>query len=126
MSHFGIGLSIVAIALSAGLTAQTSGSQVRDPADAKSSQTAAPVPWLDPSLANSSDRAKMLAISVATVHSCSAGSSAICYGLCAPNPDQANSEQPAVGKSAPIKQLDAIKNKATTPVLSTENRKPKN
>jgi hypothetical protein len=121
MSRFGI--SIALVTLSASLAAQTASP---GQTDAKSSQTAAPVPWLDPSLANASDRAKMLAISVATVHSCSAGSSAICYGLCAPNPDQANSEQPAVGKSAPIKQLDAIKNEATTPVLSTENRKPKN
>jgi hypothetical protein len=102
MSRFGISIGLVT--LSASLAAQTASP---GQTDAKSSQTAPPVPWLDPSLANASDRAKMLAIS-------------------APNPDQANSEQPAVGKSAPIKQLDAIKNKATTPVLSTENRKPKN
>jgi len=118
MSRFGI--LMVVVALSAGLAAQTSGAQAQDDADSKSSKTVTPVPWLDPSLATSPDRAKMLAISVATVRDCSAGSSAICYGLCAPSSDHANREQPASHKSAPIKQQNATRSEPTTPVLRAE------
>jgi hypothetical protein len=124
MSRIGIGVSIVAVALSAAFAARPAGAQEPGQVAAKSIPTTPPIPWFDPSLANTADRAKMLAISVATVHSCSAGSSAICYGLCAPNPDQANREQPASRKSEPTKQQNAIKSNATPPVLSAANRKP--
>jgi hypothetical protein len=111
MSRFGI--LMVVVTLSAGLAAQTSGPQLRDPADAQNIQPVTPVPWLDPSLANASDRAKMLAISVATLRNCSAGSPAICYGFCAPNPDHANLEQSAIRKPVPTKQLSPTKSKPT-------------
>jgi hypothetical protein len=118
MSRFGI--LMVVVALSAGLAAQSSGVQAQDDSDSKSSKTVAPVPWLDPSLATSPERDKMLAISVATVRDCSAGSSAICYGLCAPSSDHANREQPASHKSAPIKLQNATRSEPTTPVLRAE------
>ncbi|MGA2345536.1 MAG: hypothetical protein ABSF93_05985 [Candidatus Sulfotelmatobacter sp.] len=125
MSRFGIGIGIgiwiVAVALSAALTAQTTGAQQPGQADAKSIQTAPPIPWLDPSLANRPDRAAMLAIAVATVRECSAGSSAVCYGFCAPSPDDgsdhANREQPAGRESAPIKPQNAIKSKPTVAII---------
>jgi hypothetical protein len=115
MSRFGV--LMVLVALSAGLSAQTTAPATEAPAqgqtDAKSIQPVPPIPWFDPSLANASDRAKMLAISVATVHNCSAGSSAICYGFCAPKPENSNSEPSASRRSTPIKQQSAIKSKPT-------------
>jgi hypothetical protein len=118
MSRFGI--LMVVVTLSAGLAAQTSGIQVQDSADARSIKPVTPVPWLDPSLTNSPDRAKMLVIGVASVRSCSAGSSAICYGLCTPSsdhgPDHTNLEPPASRESTPIKQQNALKSK---PALSS-------
>ncbi len=127
MSHFGI--LIVAVALSASLSAQTTAQTTTQTAEApaqgqaaaKSIQTAPPIPWLDPSLADASDRAKMLAISVATVHDCSAGSSAICYGFCAPSPDPASREQSASRRSALIKRQNAIKSKTSAIALSAGN-----
>jgi hypothetical protein len=107
MSRFGILMFVVA--LSAGLAAQTSAAQRQDPADAKSIHSVTPVPWLDPSLANSPDGAKMLAISVATVRDCSAGSSAICYGWCVPSADHSNRAQGVGPKSTPIKLQNAVK-----------------
>jgi hypothetical protein len=116
MSRFG--MLIVAVALSAGLAAQTARAQAQNDADSKKIKTVAPIPWLDPSLAGSPNRAAILAISVATVRDCSASSSAVCYGFCAPSPDHANREQPTSGESTPIKQQNAIK---SNPVVTIEN-----
>ncbi len=111
MSRFGI--VMVVVALSAGLAAQTS--DVPTSPDPKSIKTVRVVPWLDPSLANSPDRATILAIGVASARECSASSSAICYGFCARSSDQQ------------IKQQNTPKSKATDAdeagnrKLSTEN-----
>jgi hypothetical protein len=107
MSRFGI--LMVVVGLAASLAAQAPGAPVQDPTDSKSIKIATPVPWLDPSLANAPDGAKMLAISVATVRDCSAGSSAICYGLCAPSSDHANGVQTTSRESAPTKPQNAVK-----------------
>jgi len=104
MSRFGS--LMVAVALSAGLAAQTTGAQQQGPAEAKSIPTAPPIPWLDPSLANAPDRATRLIIGVATRGDCSASSSAICYGFCAPRPDHRDQQQAASRESASIKQKD--------------------
>jgi hypothetical protein len=126
MSRFGIGISIVAVALFAAFAAQPAGAQEPGQADAKSIQPTPPIPWLDPSLAAAPDRAKMPAISVATVHECSSGSSAICYGFCAPAPDHANREPATSRESSRIKQQTSVKGKPTdartgNQALKTEN-----
>jgi hypothetical protein len=122
MSRFG--MLMVIVALSAALAAQTTGVQP-GPADAKSIQTAPPIPWLDPSLANRPDRAAMLAIAVASIRDCSAGSTAVCYGFCAPSSDHGsdhgNPEHPAPGESAEMKQKNAIRNTAAGPGTRAEN-----
>jgi hypothetical protein len=107
MSRFGI--LMVVVALSAGLAAQSPGAQQQAPADAKSIPTAPPILWLDPSLADAPDRATTLAIAVATRRDCSASSSAICYGFCAPRPDRRDRERASRHKSAPIKQKNPAK-----------------
>jgi hypothetical protein len=114
MSRFGI-MMVVVVVLSAGLAAQTTGAQQQGQSDAKSTQTVPPIPWLDPSLADAPDRATTLAIAVATRRDCSANSTAICYGFCAPRPDQRNQEQPTSRESAPIKEQNPATGKLPQP-----------
>lgn len=121
MSRFGI--VMVVVALCAGLAAQTTGAQAPSQAGGKSIPTAPPIPWLDPSLANAPDRATTLAIAVATRRDCSASSSAICYGFCAPRPDHRDQEQPASRESATIKQQNPAPDKVESRKPETRNQK---
>ena len=116
-----LGILMVAVAMSAALAAQTTRSQEPGQADAKAIQTAPPIPWLDSSLANRPDGAAVLAIAVAGITDCSAGSSAICYGLCSPRSDHANREHSPAGDSAEMKRKNALKSTTADPI--TESRK---
>jgi len=120
MSRFGILMALVG--LCAGLAAQNPGAQQQGQADAKSIPTAPPIPWLDPSLPDAPDRATTLAIAVATRRECSASSSAICYGFCAPRPNHGDQEQAASRESAPLKQQNPAPSKAENRKPETENR----